>query len=213
MVQHMSYALLFTKVRFGMWTEVLAEPAPPDDLPYMRALWHAARALAFAAEGNMKEAEAERAALAPLKEDATLKTLNVSSVNRASDIAAIAFDVVSGEIAARRKRAAEAERAYASAVTREDALTYMEPPDWPIPVRQLQGAALLSLGKWKEAEAAFRADLKKFPENGWALSGLHTSLARQSRAAEAAAVDVRQAHAWRNADTPLAGGRVAQSQS
>jgi tetratricopeptide (TPR) repeat protein len=213
MVQHMSYALLFTKVRFGMWPEVLAEPAPAQDLPYMRVMWHAARALAYAAEGKLKEAEAERAAMVPLKDDPALSTVNVSSVNRASDIAAIAYDVVTGELAARAERGTEAVRAYASAVRREDALTYMEPPDWPIPVRELQGAALLSLGRWKDAEAAFREDLEKFPENGWALSGLHTALLRQNRAAEATGVGERQARAWRNADTPVAAGRPARATS
>ena len=34
-----------------MWDEVLAEPAPPADLPYMRAMWHAARGIALAARG------------------------------------------------------------------------------------------------------------------------------------------------------------------
>ena len=57
----------------------------------------------------------------------------------------------------------------------------MEPPDWPVPVRQLQGAALLEVGRAEEAEAAFNGDLKKFPENGWSLSGLQASLERQGK--------------------------------
>ena len=64
MVQHMHLTPLFTKVRFGMWDEVLAEPAPPPDLPYMGAMWHAARGLAHAAQGRLDEAETERAAVA-----------------------------------------------------------------------------------------------------------------------------------------------------
>ena len=48
----------------------------------------------------------------------------------------------------------------------------MEPPDWPIPVRQLQGAALVALGRGAEAEAAFQADLKKFPNNPQMLLGI-----------------------------------------
>ena len=72
----------------------------------------------------------------------------------------------------------------------------MEPPDWPIPVRQLQGAALLELGRAKEAETAFRDDLKKFPDNGWSLSGLQASLERQGRAREAAAVKAQLDPSW-----------------
>src|SRR5215218_4538420 len=96
----------------------------------------------------------------------------VSNVNAASTIVAIADEVLSGEIRAAQRRTSEAMKHFAAAVTLEDGLTYMEPPDWPIPVRQLQGAALLALGRAKEAETAFRDDLKKFPNNGWSLSGL-----------------------------------------
>jgi Flp pilus assembly protein TadD len=74
-------------------------------------------------------------------------------------------------------------------------------------VRQLQGAALLASGRASEAEAAFRADLRKFPDNGWSLSGLQTSLERQGKHAEAAAVKARFDAAWRGADTPVEGGR------
>jgi tetratricopeptide (TPR) repeat protein len=207
MVQHMNMTPLYTKVRFHMWDEVLAEPEPAKDLPFMQAMWHAARGLAFAAQGKLKEAETERAAVAPLKDDASLKTIYVSSVNTADSIVALAYDVLAGEIAARGKRANEAIRAYGEAVKREDALIYMEPPDWPIPVRQMQGVALLSLGRFKEAERAFTDDMKKFPENGWSLSGLHESLLRQGRTADAAALEPRLKKAWAAADVQLTGGR------
>jgi len=82
----------------------------------------------------------------------------------------------------------------------EDGLTYMEPPDWPIPVRQLQGAAMLSLGRLTDAETAFRDDMKKFPDNGWSLSGLQQSLARQKKTSEAAEVGARLEKAWARAD-------------
>ena len=81
------------------------------------------------------------------KDDASLKTLYVSSVNVGSAVANIAYEVAAGELRARQKRAGEAAKHFAAAAAMEDGLTYMEPPDWPIPVRQLQGAALLSLGR------------------------------------------------------------------
>ena len=200
MMQHMHLTPLFTKVRFSLWDQVLAEPAPADDLPYTRAMWHAARGLAHAAQGRLKEAEAERTALAALKDDAALKTLYVSSVNTGASVVAIAYEVLSGEIAAKQKNAAQAAKHYAQAVALEDGLTYMEPPDWPIPVRQLQGAALLALGRATDAETAFRDDMKKFPDNGWSLSGLQTSLERQKKAQEAAEVKARLEKAWARAD-------------
>jgi tetratricopeptide (TPR) repeat protein len=211
MVQHMNMTPLYTKVRFHMWDEVLAEPEPPKDLPFMQAMWHAARGLAFAAQGKLKDAETERSTVAALKDDPSLPMLYVSSVNTANNIVAIAHDVVAGEIAARSKRANDAIRAYGDAVKREDALIYMEPPDWPIPVRQLQGAALLSLGRFKDAERVFTDDLKKFPENGWSLSGLHESLVRQQRTADAAALEPRLKKAWAAADIQLAGGYLPRA--
>ena len=174
-MQHGHLTPLFTKVRFSLWDQVLAEPAPADDLTYQRGMWHAARGLAHAAQGRLKEADAERSAMAALKDDAALKTLYISSVNTGASVLAIGYEVLSGEIAAKQKNAAQAAKHYAQAVALEDGLTYMEPPDWPIPVRQLQGAALLELGRSKEAEAAFRDDMKKFPDNGWSLSGLQKS--------------------------------------
>jgi tetratricopeptide (TPR) repeat protein len=208
MVQHMHLTPLFAKVRFAQWDDVLAEPAPADDLPYTRAMWHAARGLAHTGLGRLDDAEKDRAALAALKSDPALTTMYVSSVNVASAIVAIADEVLSGEIRTAQRRTAEAMKHFAGAAALEDGLTYMEPPDWPIPVRQLQGAALLALGRAKEAETAFRGDLKKFPNNGWSLSGLQASLERQGRAADAAAVKSQFEDAWKSADVKLSAGRV-----
>jgi tetratricopeptide (TPR) repeat protein len=207
MVQHMNLTPLYTKIRFNMWDEVLAEPAPPDGLPFMAAMWHTARGLAHAAQGRVQNAEAERAAVAAVKDDPALKTIGVSSVNVASAIVAIGYAVLTGEIETKQRRADQASRHFAQAVALEDDLTYMEPPDWPVPVRQLQGAALLELGRAKDAEAAFRGDMKKFPDNGWSLSGLHASLEQQGRKADAAAVKARLDQMWDKADVQLASAR------
>jgi tetratricopeptide (TPR) repeat protein len=202
MVQHMHLTPLFTRVRFSLWDQVLAAPPPPDDLHYTRAMWHAARGLALAAAGRINEAETEQRALEALENEATLKALYVSSVNTGAAVVAVASEVLAGEIAARQKNAPLAMTHYARAVALEDGLTYMEPPDWPIPVRQLQGAALLALGRLREAEAAFRDDMRKFPENGWSLAGLQKSLERQKRTREAAEVGARFAKAWAGASRP-----------
>jgi tetratricopeptide (TPR) repeat protein len=207
MVQHFHLTPLFMKIRFGMWDEILADPGPPDDLPYMRAIWYAARGMAHAARGRLEDAEVERTAVGELKDLPALKTLVVSSVNTTTSIVAIAYEILQGDIALKRKRAGEAADHYALAVALEDALTYMEPPDWPIPVRQLQGAALLELGRAGEAEAAFLEDMRKFPDNGWSLSGLEASLERQGRGREAADVKARIARAWGQADIALAAAR------
>jgi tetratricopeptide (TPR) repeat protein len=208
MAQHFALTPLYTMVRFGMWDQVLVEPRPADDLPFMRAIWHMARGMAYASRDQLAEAGRELEALTPLRSEASLTELYVSSVNVASDIVAIAHEVLQAEIAARQRRAADVARHYAAAVEIEDGLTYMEPPDWPIPVRQLQGAALLDVGRAADAAAAFRADMEKFPENGWSLSGLQASLERLNQKQEAAQVGARLQKAWSGADVPVAAGRA-----
>ena len=210
MVQHFSLTPLYTKLRFAMWEDVLADPAPAQDLPYMQAVSHAARSMAYSATGRFDEAEKELAAVMAAKGDPSLKTMYISTVNVASSIADIAYEVAAAELRARQKRAGEALKHFAAAAKLEDGLTYMEPPDWPIPVRQLQGAALLSLGRAAEAEAAFRGDLKKFPKNGWSLSGLRESRIKQGRQrdGETAALDTELKQSWSKADVKLEAGRV-----
>ena len=212
MVQHMTLTPLFTKLRFAMWDEVLAEPAPPQDLPYMQAIWQAARSIAYSATGRVGEAEKALAAVRAAKDDASLKSMYISSANVGAAVAGIAYEVAAGELRARQKRSDEAARHFAAAVALEDTLTYMEPPDWPIPVRQLQGAALLAMGRAADAEVAFRGDLKKFPKNGWSLSGLHASRVRQGRERDGATIllQTELQQAWQRADVKLDAGRIVK---
>ena len=53
----------------------------------------------------------------------------------------------------------------------------------------------------------YREDLKRFPENGWALFGLAAALRAQGKAAEGAAVDQRFTKAWAGADVKLTASR------
>src|SRR5688572_18923642 len=211
MVQHMMLTPMFARLRFGMWKDILAEPLPPTDIPYMQAVSHALRSIAYSATGQLDVAEAALAAAMAAKGNPALTTMYISSVNVGSAVADIAYEVAAGELRARQKRAADAAKHFAAAVALEDKLTYMEPPDWPVPVRQLQGVALLALGRAAEAEAAFQGDLKKYPGNGWSLSGLHESRVRQGRERDEATIMLRTQlqEAWKRADVKIEGGRVA----
>jgi tetratricopeptide (TPR) repeat protein len=93
------------------------------------------------------------------------------------------------------------------AVRYEDALVYNEPPDWPASVRLTLGAVLLEAGRPVEAEAVYWDDLKKNPENGWALFGLTQALTAQGKKADAERIQARFVKAWSAADVTLTSSR------
>jgi hypothetical protein len=86
-------------------------------------------------------------------------------------------------------------------VEAQDAQAYDEPPGWYYPVRESLGAALLKSGRAAEAEAVFRADLKRNPRNGWSLFGLLESLRSQKKDADARWVQREFDGGWK--DSPI----------
>src|SRR5690606_30335295 len=88
------------------------------------------------------------------------------------------------------------------AVEIEDRQRYMEPPDWLWPARHTLGAFLMEAGRYSEAEAVYREDLKRWPENGWSLYGLAECLKKRN-APEAAEVEARFKKVWAGADIDL----------
>ena len=192
-------------VQFERWDEILAEPAPAHDTIFTRGVWHYARGRAFAGTGRLSEAEQELAALSAIVADKALPTLPASaSLNTPDAILRIAPEVLAGEIALRKQDVDGALLHLERGVRFEDALIYNEPPDWPQPVRQRLGAALLVAGRPIEAESVYWDDLRRNPENGWSLSGLARALEAQGKKQEAAAVRQRFVKAWAAADFQLA---------
>ena len=61
----------------------------------------------------------------------------------------------------------------------------------------------MKAGRASDAETVYRDDLRRHPENGWALFGLAQSVSAQGRNDEAILIQERYAKAWKNADTPL----------
>jgi hypothetical protein len=68
------------------------------------------------------------------------------------------------------------------------------------PVRHALGALLLADDRHAEAEAVYRADLVRHPNNAWSLLGLQQSLASQKKNDQAAALADQVAAAWSRAD-------------
>jgi tetratricopeptide (TPR) repeat protein len=198
----------YALVRFGRWAEILAEPAPAHDTIFTRGAWHFARGMAMSATGRADDAAAELAALRRIAGDPALPSLPASSSRNTPDtILRIAPELLEGEIAARRKEFDRALLHLDRAVRLEDALAYTEPPDWPASVRLTLGAVLLEAGRPVEAEAVYWDDLRRNPENGWALFGLAQALSAQGKNDDAARVRGRFDKAWSAADVTLAASR------
>ena len=206
-LQHYYMLPTLTMVRFGQWDAILAEREPAADLVYPRALRHYARALAFVAKKDLAAAERERAELRRLRADERMKAVTIWDLNPAVVLLEIADHAVTGELEAARGNHDAAIAALRAGVVIEDGMTYDEPPAWHLPLRQQLGAVLLAAGRAKEAEAEYRRDLDRHPENGWSLLGLRESLEAQRRAAEAKQVDARFAKAWATADVKTVASR------
>lgn len=187
--------------RFGRWDDILKEPEPPEIFPIARAMYRHNRGVAFAAKGNVAKAREEqtafRAAVKKVPEGATF------SNNKAEDLLAIADLVLEGEILFREGKRKDAAAALERAAAREDKLRYAEPPDWFVPVRHALGAVLLSDKRPADAEAVYREDLRRWPENGWSLHGLAQALEATGKMDEAKQVRERFRDIWNRADVTI----------
>jgi tetratricopeptide (TPR) repeat protein len=126
-----------------------------------------------------------------------------AGLNRVKEVLAVAVLNAKARIALAEDRGDEAIGLLREAVAKEDKLAYSEPADWFFPTRHLLGAVLIKAGKPADAEAVYRDDLSRHPNNGWALYGLAQSLKLQSRSADASAVQQQFDTAWKNADVTL----------
>lgn len=192
---------LFALVTFGQWSDILSEPKPVAESPYPEAIWHYARALARTARGELDRARLELAAIEQLRSDEAFATMLADTalpmnVDIAMEEVRSAIALAEGDFAA---AIAAAERA----VVMQDAMPYSEPALWHRPVRLQLGQALLDAGRPAEAEAVYREELRRLPENGWGLFGLWQSLEAQGRPREAREVRVRFEKAWARADVAL----------
>jgi tetratricopeptide (TPR) repeat protein len=97
----------------------------------------------------------------------------------------------------------EAEKLFAAALREEKELGYREPPFYIRPVAESEAAAMMTAGKWPEAEAAFQKALAERPNSGFALYGI-AQVKEKTRDAGATAVAYKQfLSAWKTADPGL----------
>jgi tetratricopeptide (TPR) repeat protein len=194
------YAVL---VRFGLWDEMIALPAPEPRTPGLTAGYLYARGVALAARGRIDNARGVLLALQHLAATASADTL--AGTNSLADVLKVAVPVVAARIASSQRHPEQAISLLRQAVAAQDQLVLTEPPDWFFPARHLLGAELLQAGDATQAVDVYREDLKRNPANGWALCGLAAALAAQGSAAAAAHTADLFRTAWKSADVRLPG--------
>jgi len=209
MVESMITMKTAVLLRFGQHSEILALTPPPADHPVEVAWWHFARGVALARTGQPEAAAPERLALAQAYEKIPLEALfGGTGLESARTILALASMVLDARIAAANGSSADSIRLWTTVVATADRIPYDEPPIFFYPVRESLGAALLLDGKAADAERVFREDLVRHPRNARSLFGLHESLVKQGKTADAEWVKRAFDEAWKDADTTLTIGTL-----
>jgi tetratricopeptide (TPR) repeat protein len=197
---------MFVMVRFGMWDAMLAEPKPDVDSRFMTGIWHYGRALAYLNTGRSDGAQQELSGLTEARK-AMGEVDHYVGFATAETLLTIAEEIVQGEATYAEGHTLEGLAHLERAVRLEDSLRYNEPPDWYFPVRHYLGAMLLDAGRPSEAEVVYAADLRKNPDNGYALYGLKIALEQQGKHRDAEVVAKRFDNAWAGATYTLASSR------
>jgi tetratricopeptide (TPR) repeat protein len=205
MAEYFRPSFYLTYPRFGLWEETLKLPPPPADFRISTAFWEYARGMALAATGQAAEATVARDSIAAIA--ASMPGEESFGANPVAPVLRFAAALLTGEISARSGKTDEAIRELTIAAGMQDSLRYDEPPPWNATARQSLGAVLLLAGRPAEAEAVYREDLARYPENGWSLYGLTQSLRAQKKTREANDAEKRFQKAWSEADAQLTSSR------
>jgi tetratricopeptide (TPR) repeat protein len=190
-------------VRFGLWNDILNEEKPPEDLVATIAFWHYARTVALSVLGRTDEATKEFALLKQAYEQ--VPESRTIGNNPARVVLDIGLPMAEGELEYRKGNTDRAFELLREAVRRDDELRYDEPWGWMQPARHALGALLVEQGKYDEAEAVYREDLRIHPKNGWALHGLAECLRKTGREKESEEVDAAYRQSWARSDIRIKG--------
>jgi tetratricopeptide (TPR) repeat protein len=190
---------VLTLVRFGRFDEIPGVEARPSS-PISGGMWDFAQGYAKLRAG---ESDFARVYLARVREGAGSDA--VFRGHSAAHLLGTVAGILEGEILRADDRLADAITAFEAAVALEDELVYDEPEPLPFAPRHWLGAALLEVGRFADAERAYRDELADHPRNGWSLVGLQQALEAQGR--PSADVEAERVASWARADTWLRGSR------
>ena len=170
---------LLTLARLQRWDDVLREPAPAAAPQGGPGLADALNALALAHTGQTAAAREKAAALQGRLDTAKSKSARATEQDAFIDgLVGVLSGWLQAELALHDGKIDEVRKALARAAELEDEAGG-EPPLLGAGSRAALGDALLHARQWREAEAAFRADLRAHPANVYGEQGLAKALAAQ----------------------------------
>ncbi|MCH4552476.1 tetratricopeptide repeat protein [Aestuariibaculum lutulentum] len=202
-LQNFASTPLLAYTRFGKWNDILTYPKPKDDIKHLKLIWHYTRGIAFTRKNNLKEAKEELEAINILINDPDMETNLATGFDSGTTLAKLAYEIVSGEIAANTKDYNTAITHFEKAVEIEDDLIYNEPSAWHIPPRQNLGDVLMKAKRYEDAEKVYKEDLVNLRQNGWSLMGLYNSLIAQGKTKEAKKIKNEFNKAWQDSDIAI----------
>ncbi len=199
-------------IRFGRWSEILAQELPKDAELYSvtTAMMHYARSVALANTGKISEAATERDLF--LAARANVPETRMLFNNTCRDILKVAEQMLSGELEYHKGNHEKAFEHLRKSVEIDDNLPYDEPWGWMQPTRHALGALLIEQGRYADAEAVYRADLGldstlsracQHPANVWSLHGLHECLVHRGETVEVHQVKQQLDKAVARAEVPI----------
>ena len=199
-------------VRFGCWQQICDEEMPddPDKVPITTILLVYAKAIAYAALGDLATGRAYQQEF--YRRYREVPEWHIMANNPSRAILAVAQAMMNGEV---EYHAGNHELGYhylREACVLCDRLEYSEPWPWMHPPRHALGALLLEQGHVDEAIIHYEDDLgisnrlprcAQHPDNIWALHGYHECLTRLGRENEANALKPRLDEMIRQSDVEI----------
>ncbi|WP_454785342.1 tetratricopeptide repeat protein [Legionella sp. WA2024007413] len=187
----------FVQARFALWDDLLKEPKPSKEYQYALGMWHYAQGMALSHTHQIKQAQQELTELKAIIEQGpskkNLEKNGVSLLKIAAAVLTARLEAIQGN-----KEESINQLKIASAIQHD--MGYHEPPDWYVPIKELLGDVYLRWNRPLEAIKMYEADLKQYPNNGWALWGLSNSLKKMGRTKDAEQVEKKFHEAWSAAD-------------
>lgn len=207
LLQHFYTIPYHIYVKFGEWDKILTMNELDTFVLYPEIIKEYAKGMAYLGKKELNLAKiqlqrVQKLALNPELEDISL---GANSVKAIVDIAEL---VLKGEISSFEGHKDEAIQILREAVSKEDALNYIEPPDWFFSVRHNLGNILLQEKRYTEAVEIYKEDLQHFKKNGWALSGLIEAYKALGQEDQLQTTIEMFEEAWQYSDIRLVGSKV-----